>query len=323
MSMPTSLPDLFIARLKEQFTPEFAASILESYAHPKRLTVRINTLKTSVDDALHLLRISHIPFEQIPWLPHALFIDLPTREITELDMYKEGKIYIQSLSSMIPALVLNPQPEETVLDMTAAPGSKTSQMAAIMHNQGSIVANDNSAKRIFKLRSVLELLGVTNTMVIQQDGQALWKQYPEHFDKVLIDAPCSVEGTFSLQNPAIYSHWTPKLPKNLSKLQMWLLRSAVSCTKPGGTIVYSTCTLSIEENEAVVDWILKKEKGDIEIEAFQFDEIPSYPAFMEKKEKSFDLEVGKTMRILPSDSMEGFFIAKFKKINSTVPPTIF
>lgn len=293
-----SLPPVFVKRVTS-FHPEMNVS---DVFKKKPLSIRINTLKTNKEDVLKVLNDLTIPYKKISWYKDALLLPITTsKQITETLLYKEGKIYIQSLSSMIPALVLDPQREEKILDMAAAPGSKTTQMAAMMENKGEIVANDIDSNRIYRLKSVLLAQGVTNTITSRLPGQTLWTKYTEYFDKVLLDAPCSMEGKFDVADPKTYTHWSLKKVKNLSKLQRWMLRSAVSATKIGGTIVYSTCTLSPEENEHVIDWILKKEKGNIVSEKIMI--------------KNLLFENG---YILPASTMEGFFVAKLKKIKSNI-----
>ncbi|MEO6509049.1 MAG: RsmB/NOP family class I SAM-dependent RNA methyltransferase, partial [Patescibacteria group bacterium] len=196
--------------------------------------------------------------------------------------------------------------------------SKTTQIAAMMSNKGKIIANDPSRERLFKLKQNIETQHLQNTEIISQDGQSLWRLYPEYFDKVLLDAPCSMEGTFSYLVPKSFSYWSAKKIKVLSKQQKWLLRSAVSCTKPGGTIVYSTCTLSPEENEEVISWILEKEKDTVQLEEISINHIGTYPPFTSYKNNRFDPEVHNTLRILPSNKMEGFYVAKLRKIRSNI-----
>ena len=155
-----------------------------------------------------------ISYEKISWCKDALLLPTATsKQVTESSLYKEGKIYIQSLSSMVPALVLNPQGGEKVLDMAAAPGSKTTQIAALMENKGEIIANDIDSNRIYRLKSVLLAQGVTNTITSRLPGQSLWTKYLEYFDKVLLDAPCSMEGKFDVSDPKTYSHWSLKKVK--------------------------------------------------------------------------------------------------------------
>jgi NOL1/NOP2/sun family putative RNA methylase len=257
--------------------------------------------------------------QEIPWYEDAFVVTNRSKtDLLQTTAVSDGHIYLQGLSSMIPVIVLDPKPGEIILDMAAAPGSKTTQIAAFMENTGELSANDKSRERLYKLKPLLENQGVTNTKVINVSGEYLWKKLPEYFDRVLLDAPCSMEGRFLATEPKSYEDWSPKKVKLLSTIQKYLLRSAISCTKVGGTIVYSTCTLSPEENEEVIDWILEKEKGNIEVELIRIAGLNTMPGLTSWKNKVFDKELEKTVRILPSERMEGFYVAKFKKLQSNL-----
>lgn len=312
-------PQDFINKLMLLYGHDRTSSILQSFAVKKPITIRINTLKTTTEEVIKELDQNSIKFLPVIWYKNALILEnISSQNVTDLDIYKEGKIYIQSLSSMLPVVVLQPGQNEKILDMTAAPGSKTTQMAAIMKNNGEIVANDISYSRIYKLKSNLAALGIINTKVISSAGQSLWQRYPEYFDRVLVDAPCSMEGRFNTFEATSYNHWSLKKVKNLAKLQKWLLRSAVSAVKKGGTVVYSTCTLSPEENEEVIDWILEKEKGKIKLEDIDIPALSFFPGLSTWEKTIFNDDMTKTKRIIPSEIMEGFYIAKIRKIDSNI-----
>jgi 16S rRNA (cytosine1407-C5)-methyltransferase len=248
--------------------------------------IRINTLKGDGEETRKKL-VSEYGWElfPIPTISNGYTTHVSMRTLTDSDAYTQGYFYIQNPSSMIPAQELAPLPNSLVLDMCAAPGSKTTQLAAIMNNTGTVVAADASRDRLYRLQANLTRMGVANTQVVCADGRSLWKTYPEYFDFVLLDAPCSMDQ----QLPRKKIH-------ELAKKQKWLLRSAVSCTKPGGTIVYSTCTSTTEENKEVIDWITKKEAEHIVVEEIR--------------------------RIQKDATYESFYIAKMKKIASTVPPLL-
>lgn len=160
--------------------------------------------------------------------------------------------------------------------------------------------------------------GVENTMISNLAGQIFWQTHQEQFDKTLVDVPCSMEGRFDTSDPKTYEWWSPGKVKELSEKQKWLLRSAVSSTKPGGVIVYSTCTLAPEENEMVIDWIIKKEKGAVEILPIHIPNCPTRNGLSTYRGKSFTDGMDKTLRIFPDGTMEGFFVAKLGKTKSTV-----
>jgi len=310
------LPLLFIERLKKLITDENKLNeILHSFNLEKKSSLRINCLKSSLSEVSIFFKSKNIQFKEVPFCNHALILEnISSADLTELSLYQEGKIYLQSLSSMLPALVLNPDKSDKVLDICAAPGSKTTHLAAMMGNTGEIVANDVSGNRLYKLRANLDIQGVTNVKLENNDGRSLWKKYPDYFDKTLVDVPCSMEGRFYTEDLKSYSHWSIKKVKNLARLQRWLLRSAVSATKPGGTIVYSTCTMAPEENEGVIDWLLKKDKGRVELVEFSISGLNFIPGINNWLGKNYSSSVKKTKQIYPDRLMEAFFIAKLNRV---------
>lgn len=317
-----ALPEAFLRRLEQIIPPDRLDAVQESFCQKKPTTFRANTLKISADALAAELTKLGIAFEQVPWYREAFILqslvgvhhDRPLQRIlTETDLYKNGFLYVQSLSSMIPPIILDPKPGEKILDIAAAPGSKTTQMAAMMENTGMIVANDKSHVRLYKLKANLLLQGVTNTMVSQIPGQILWQRYENYFDKVLVDVPCSMEGRFLTEDPKSYHDWSTKKIKPLVQTQRFLMRSAVSATRPGGLIVYSTCTLAPEENEGIIDWILKKEGNRLEILPITAELPDRVQGLTNWNEKSYHPDLAKTLRILPSELMEGFYVALLRK----------
>lgn len=309
----------FLRRLAQLIPQSEREAVSNSFAKTKPTTLRVNTLKMTADELENALADA-APLERVPWYADAFIVkDTPLRALTKLPLYTQGTFYVQSLSSMIPPLILDPKPGDKVLDIAAAPGSKTTQMAALMQNQGEIIANDTSQNRIYRLQANLKIQGVTTARIVKSDGRSVWQSYPEYFDAVLVDAPCSMEGRFETNDPKSYEGWSLKKVRDLSMLQRWLLRSAISAAKVGGAIVYSTCTLSPEENEGVVDWILDKEKGKVALEEIKLPLAPFAKALGEWLGKKFNPELSKAVRIYPSDTMEGFFVAKFRKLKSNIP----
>ncbi len=308
------LPEKFLLKLEELAPKELQNDIVESFCHAKPVSIRINTLLSTQEAVLPILQANNISVTPVPWYADAFMVDVTDKkQLTDLDIYKQGHFYIQNLSSMLPALVLDPKPGETILDLCAAPGSKTTQMAMLMHNRGTIIANDRSRQRNFKLLANIKEQGVTNTTVMSKPGEIFWKFYPNHFDKVLVDVPCSMEGRFLATDKATYEDWSPKKVKMLSQSQKWLLRSAVTATKPGGTIVYSTCTLSPEENEEVLDWLVKTEPYPLTIESIHIPHLSSSHGLTSWNKHTFSEKMRGALRIFPTRQMEGFFVAKITK----------
>lgn len=317
------LPQEFLERLEKLYSSEELKAVKQSFTTDKPVSFRVNSLKASTSEVLELFKAKQLSVTPVPWYPDSFIYEGAKTDLTSLPEYREGKFYIQGLSSMIPALVLNPRPSEKVLDIAAAPGSKTTQIATLMNDSGELVANDISRTRIYKLKDNLKQQGVTNATVLNQPGERLWRKYPEYFDKVLVDAPCSMEGRISTFDPDSYKDWSVKKVKELSHRQEYLLRSAITATKVGGTIVYSTCTLAPEENEGVIDWILAKEGDAIELEEIQMTGLKLQPGLTEWNGKQFKQEVKKTARVRPDDQMEGFFVAKIRKTKTTLKPELF
>jgi len=227
-----------------------------------------------------------------------------------------GYYYIQELSSMLPILALKPKENEFFLDLCSAPGSKTSQAAALMKNKGTIIANDNNLSRIKVLNANLERCGVTNTIITRKDGVLLCRTFNEKikmkFDKILVDAPCSGEGTLR-KSPKTYLMWNLKVIKKLSKIQKKLASSALKVLKVGGEMIYSTCTLAPEENEEVIDFLIKN--FDIKIEKINLP-IKLRKGVINWLDKEYDKTIENACRLYPQDNdTDGFFLCKIKKLS--------
>ena len=316
--MTANFPPAFTARLKKIIPPKKFNEVIKSFSQRKPTTFRVNTLKISADELQEKLENKGFIVSRLNWYREAFVFRDSQKKLTETDLYKEGYLYLQGLSSMIPPLLLNPEKNDKILDITAAPGSKTTQMAAMMGNSGEIVANDLSQIRLLRLQANLKIQGVTSVSVKHADARSFWREYQESFDKSLADVPCSLEGTFYLHEPKSLGNWSLRKIEELSNRSRWILRSAISSTRAGGRIVYSTCTLAPEENEEVIDWILTKEKGKIEVEDARIPGLVTSPALTSWEGKEYDRQVSKTFRILPSELMEGFYVAVLKKIKSNI-----
>ena len=315
-----SLPEELDQRLKAIILLGPQTSGDNFFSKKRRTTLRVNTIKTTAEVFLKQMKELGVVLEQVPWYEKAFILK---NENQRQDLFHSapndsGDFYVQGLSSMIPPLVLDPRPDDKLLDIAASPGSKTTQLSVQMNNTGEILANDISQDRLFKLKRNLDAQGAINVKLNRSLGETLWRRYPEYFDKTLADAPCSMEGRISLLDPRTFRNWSLKKIKALSKRQKWILRSAVSATKPGGTIVYSTCTLAPEENEEVIDWLLNKEADAIKLESISIPNLKLMPGITSWQGKKYNPEIRKTARILPSELMEGFFVAKIRKLRSTV-----
>jgi len=244
----------------------------------------------------------------VPWCYDGLFVEYDG--LTSKIEYILGYYYIQESASMIPPVVLDPKKDETVLDIAASPGSKTTQMAAQMKNTGLIIANDVDIKRLTALRFNLQKCGVANTIVTNLDGRWIHNLKVE-FDKILVDAPCSASGTF-ITNPNVFKSWDQGKVNLLSRLQKQLLEAASKCLRDGGEIVYSTCSLDPEENEEVIDYVVKNlglKTKRIKLRGVEVDKaVRSY------KKREYDDSVKHAVRVNPlKNKTEGFFICKLRK----------
>ena len=302
------LPEKFIDELYEMYSPVTVDKILLGMTDDRYLTLRVNTIKYNIYDLMKYFRERNIKFERVPWYSDALVIkNANEKDIQKLDIYEKGYIYFQSLSSMVPPLALNPKKGEKILDMTAAPGSKTTEMAALMENDGEILANELDKIRCERLKYNVQMQGADIVTVINRRGEKLGDEYVEAFDKVLLDAPCSGEGRFVATKVQTYRGWSEKTVNDLVKLQKKLFESAYKALKHGGVMVYSTCTINRYENEKLLDWAL--ENFDIQIKNVGLeikDVIPGDNTGINK-------DVNKAIKILPSNSMEGFFVSLIYK----------
>lgn len=228
------LPQKFIENLYNEFSSGSADKILMGMAGDRLTTLRVNTIKYNIQDLMNYFREINIKFERLQWYKDGLVIkNVKEKELEKLDIYKNGSIYLQSLSSMVPVLVLAPKPGETILDLTAAPGSKTTQIAAMMNNQGEIIANELNEIRSKRLAHNVNLLGAEIVKVLTGRGEKIDLIYNEYFDKILLDAPCSGEGRFLISENMTYKSWNENEVMKLAALQKKLLESAYKALKPG------------------------------------------------------------------------------------------
>ena len=308
---------LFIERMKLLLRKDFENYWGKIQEQPLK-SIRVNTLKISTKELKKKLedkdwKIKQ-PFKENPEIM-IIESELQPGELGRSLEHLLGYYYVQEISSMMPVLVLNPKPNEIILDLCASPGSKTTQIAAKMKNTGTLIANDFKLGRIKILSSNLERCGVMNTMITKSLGESLCKKMKnENFqiDKILVDTSCSGEGTIK-STPKTLQMWNIKGIFSFSKIQKNLLEKAVELLKPNGEIVYSTCTHAPEENEEVIDFILKK-FDNIKIEKISLP-LKTRKGIIKWQEKEYLKDVENSLRIYPQDNdTEGFFIAKLRKV---------
>ncbi|MCD7956014.1 MAG: RsmB/NOP family class I SAM-dependent RNA methyltransferase [Lachnospiraceae bacterium] len=327
MNLPLEiLPNEFQTRMEKLLGEEYPF-FLKSYEEPRRYGLRVNTLKISVDE---FRRIAPFHLTPIPWIGSGFFYekeDLPSKH----PFYYAGLYYLQEPSAMTPAQALPVEPGDRVLDLCAAPGGKATALAEKLQGQGLLVANDISASRAKALLKNLEMFGVTNSLVTSTTPFQLSGLLPEFFDKILVDAPCSGEGMFR-KDPASAKDWSLSKVYNCAKRQKEIVRHAVSMLRPGGMMLYSTCTFSPEEDEQIIGYILENypdmellpipmaegfESGRPELSREDWEETaqndrPGRTSVYKISDKTGDLR--KCVRIFPHRVCgEGHFLALLKK----------
>lgn len=307
------LPEAFLNKMKILLGKEELDLLKNALNTPLRKSIRVNLLRSNVKNVKDSLENQGFILDSMPWYKFGFFIkkeDKDKRIGNTLEHYL-GKIYVQEASSMLPVIALDPKPEDYILDLAASPGSKTTQISMHMNNTGLIVANEPNLQRISALQDNIDRCGCINCCITRNDGRKFFS-YKEIFDKVLLDAPCSSEGTFQKDIKARYV-WSQKKVLENARLQKQLIDCAISCTKKGGTIVYSTCTLSPEENEEVIDYALKKHPN-IKLKKIKFEKLKTSSGIPEYNGEVFNNEIKKVIRIWPhKTNIGGFFIAKIKK----------
>ena len=310
------LPKNLIERLKNIFSTEELKIINEWFSIKKRnTTFRINKLKWTDLEVFKCLEDNNILYEKIDILKNWYkILNKTEKDLWNLDIFKNWKIYLQWISSQIPAEILELSKWDRVLDLTASPWSKTSQIAEILENTWEIIANDNNAIRIDKLNFTLNRQWVTNTKVVKYDARNLWNEFEEEsFDKILADLPCSAEWRININDEKTFWFWSEKIIKENYDLQKNILKNSVKLLKKWWILVYSTCTISPEENEWIVHFLLSNFK-ELEIQ-----DININSNYIKNWIKSFNWNIYnkniiKSKRFLPNIESEWFFVAKFKKI---------
>lgn len=248
-----SLPDDFIEQMQQILHDEFPA-FLKTYHQPSTRSLRVNTQKIPTKK---FRKQAPFTLQSIPWCKEGYYFNYPQDRPGKHVYYAAGLYYIQDASAMAPVEALEPQPGETILDLCAAPGGKTTQIAAKMQGEGMLIANEIDSKRCRVLIENLERLGVKNALILNETPERLAQRFPQFFDRILVDAPCSGEGMFR-KDPDTKNRWSARLIKKCAQLQERILSLAATMLRPNGRLVYSTCTFNIIENEAVVEAFLKK-----------------------------------------------------------------
>ncbi|WP_406671647.1 16S rRNA (cytosine(1407)-C(5))-methyltransferase RsmF [Raoultella terrigena] len=308
-------PDEFLAQMRAAMPTHLSFDdFIATCQRPLRRSIRVNTLKTSVADFLQLVAPYGWQLTPVPWCAEGFWIEREDEESLPLGSTAEhlsGLFYIQEASSMLPvaALFADGDMPQRVMDVAAAPGSKTTQIAARMGNKGGILANEYSASRVKVLHANISRCGISNVALTHFDGRVFGAALPESFDAILLDAPCSGEGVVR-KDPEALKNWSPESNQQIAATQRELIDSAFHALQPGGTLVYSTCTLNREENEDVVQWLLARYPQAVET-------LPLGSLFPQASEA---LTTEGFLHVFPQIyDCEGFFVARLRKTAAVEP----
>ena len=298
MIIQEEIPQFLYKKLEKQYEENIVKKIIEGYEKQKPLTIRINTIKTNIEVVKEKLEKSKIQYKKVKWNEQALIIENAGKNIIkELEIYEKGEIYLQSLSSMIPPIILKPKEGENILDMAAAPGGKTTQIAAITNNKAMITACEKNKIRAERLKYNLQKQGVKCANIMVEDARKLNEFFS--FDKILLDAPCSGSGTDNIKD----EKFTEELIKRSQKTQEEMLTKALQILKSGKEMIYSTCSILKQENEEIIQKVLSKIKAEIvPIDEKYLIDIPLLP-----------VDIKGTICVCPTELYEGFYLAKIIK----------
>lgn len=326
--MKKTLNKDFLEKIEKIYSKDELKTIETGFKTEKRKpTFRINTIKANPEKTIESLKEAGVKIKKLDYFDNLYVLEEGReKDLWDTGAFKAGYIYMQGIASQIPALLFDFEEKSDytkVLDTTAAPWSKTSQIASLMEDKGQIIACDNNQIRIDKLNFTLKRQWVKNVWIVKSDARKLsetlkkefWAEVEEYFDKILFDAPCSAEWRFNLNKEKSYAFWNSSIPKKNYKLQKAILTDIIKMLKTGWELVYSTCTLSPEENEAIVHFIqsLFPEMEIVDITEKEIFKNLETKNWIKKFEKSIYKNADKTIRVLPTSEYEGFFVAKFIK----------
>ncbi len=299
--MLPQIPTLLLERLTAQYGPDLAEEIVSGFVR-RPVTLRVNTLKSSLPEVCAVLDRADIAYDPVPWYADALILrDVREDAVQSLPEYGAGHMYLQSLSSMMPALVMAPAPGESILDMAAAPGGKTTQMAALSGSAALITACEKNKIRAERLQFNLDRQGAKRVNVMCQDARQLSDLFK--FDKVLLDAPCTGSGTLLIAEGEPERRMTPDWVAKTASTQKAMLKKALTLLSAGHEMVYSTCSILREENEDVLRAVLPAMNAEIvPIEHCFLSHVPLLP-----------VTIPGVVCVRPTELFEGFFVAMIRK----------
>jgi len=290
------------------------AEARELLSQERRQSIRLNPLIANPEETAAQLPALGWSGHAYSWIEHCYTIEDGALAIRDSQLVDSGAVFVQNAASWLPVLALSPKPGERILDVCAAPGGKSSHIAAITGNQSRLWVNDNSRPRLLKMQANLKRLGVlVKDSTLYDATQLSRKLKGTTFDKILLDAPCSGEGLMRYDRDKDFATWSVAHVKRLQQLQKRILTQAWQLLESGGTLVYSTCTMAPEENEAVVDYVLRTHP-DAVVDPFSVDIGNKVPALQSWNGKAFSPAIEGCLRLKPSQDVEAFFVCKLKKV---------
>lgn len=308
------MPSAFLDRLSVIVPSVHYDAIMASFTIQKPVTFRVNTLKANVEAVVAALKKDGFVIEAVPGFDNCFQVPLEDKaRLTQHACFNSQLIYIQSLASQLPVQVLAPEPGEEICDLCAAPGSKTTQIAALMKNEGRLAAVEKIKSRFFRLQNNCREQGATCVRTYNKDGSGVGNVCENRFDRILLDAPCSSEGRITALDAASYQYWSLRKIKEMAHKQKRLLKSAIKALKPGGRLVYATCTMAPEENECVISQALKRYAGDISLEPIALPMQNTQAGLTQWDGKPLHPDCAKAVRVLPTATCDAFFMVCIKK----------
>lgn len=299
--LPT-VPEYLSQALASQYGSELTARIIDGFSAQRPVTLRVNTIKTTVNAVCAALDAAGIRHEPVPWYADALILpDVREDAVQALPLYEQGAVYLQGLSAMIPALVLSPRSSDNLLDMAAAPGGKTTQLAALSGNTANITACEKNKIRADRLQYNIDRQGAKHVTVMNQDARQLDDFF--RFDRILLDAPCTGSGTILLTEGEPQRRMDAAWVKKTVATQTAMVQKALRLLSKGGELVYSTCSIMACENEEVVRKAMAAGAELLPIDEALLHAVPCLPT-----------DLPGTMTVAPTALCEGFFVAKLRKV---------
>lgn len=313
-----ALPTELVERLERICPPERWQTTLGAFAEPPPVHARANPLAGDVEETWAELATQGLVGETTPLAGARRFDRTERQALLESPAWADGRLFLQGLGSQLAAHALEPQPGERVLDMCAAPGAKTSLLWALMEGRGELIANDQSRGRAYKLNALLDQLQATDVQVRCRAGESYGRTQPAGFDRVMCDVPCSAEARLHVDDPKLIEEYRPSEAKRLAPRQERLLASAVRAVRPGGLVVFATCTLNRTENERVVERILKRSRNGklppVELTPLPIDLAQATSGVDEEGQPMPGLQHFK--RLWPEDHTEGFCLVRLKRLDT-------